>query len=102
MCGEMGSESLAHAAGELQTQLLGSLEITHRGPPRKALMQTLRVLADLSVECCEVLSSAKVLQILQRQRAPEATQAKRRSEDPLLRLKLCNRAFQTILDRQSS
>ena len=26
--GEMGSESLAHAAGELQTQLLGSLEIT--------------------------------------------------------------------------
>ena len=99
----MGSESLAHAAGELQTQLLGSLEITHRGPPRKALMQTLRVLAaPLSVECCEVLSSAKVLQILQRQRAPEATQAKRRSEDPLLRLKLCNRAFQTILDRQSS
>ena len=98
----MGSESLAHAAGELQTQLLGSLEITHRGPSRKALMQTLRVLADLSVECCEVLSSAKVLQILQRQRAPEATQAKRRSEDPLLRLKLCNRAFQTILDRQSS
>ena len=65
-------------------------------------MQTLRVLADLSVECCEVLSSAKVLQILQRQRAPEATQAKRRSEDPMLRLKLCNRAFQTILDRQSS
>ena len=65
-------------------------------------MQALRVLADLSVECCEVLSSAKVLQFLQRQPAPEATQAKRRSEDPLLRLKLCNRAFQTILDRQSS
>ena len=65
-------------------------------------MQTLSVLAGLSVECCEVLSSAKVLQFLQPQPATEATQAKRRSEDPLLRLKLCNRAFQTILDRQSS
>ena len=53
----MGSESLAHAAGELQTQLLGSLEITHRGPSHKALRQTLRVLTDLSVECREVLSS---------------------------------------------
>ena len=71
----MGSESLAHAAGELQTQLLGSLEITHRGPSRKVLMQTLRVLADLSVECCKVLSSAKVLQFLQWQvfRANAAT-----------------------------
>ena len=58
----MGSESLAHTAGELQTQLLGSLEIIHRGPSRKALRQTLRVLADLRVECREVLSSAKALQ----------------------------------------
>ena len=69
----MGSESLAHAAGELQTQLLGSLEITHRGPSRKALRQTLRVLTDLSVECCELLSSrGKALQFSQRQSAPEA------------------------------
>ena len=77
----MGSESLAHAVGELQTQLLGSLEITHRGPSRKALKQTLRVLTDLSVECCEVLSSrGEVLQFSQRQSAPEATQAKWRSD----------------------
>ena len=80
MGGEIGSESLAHAAGALQTQLLGSLEITHRGPPRKALMQTLCVLTDLSVECREVLSSGKVLQFSQRQPAPEVTQARRRSE----------------------
>ena len=98
----MGSESLAHAAGELQTQLLGSLEITHRGPSRKALRQTLRVLTDLSVECCEVLSSGKVLQFSQRQSAPEATQAKRRSEHPFLMLELCDRTFLPILDQQSS
>ena len=80
--GEMGSESLAHAVSALQTQaqLLGSLEITHRGPSCTALMQALRVLTDLSLECREVLSSGKVLQFSQRQPAPEATQAKRQSE----------------------
>ena len=76
----MGSESLAYAAGALQTQLLGSLEITHRGPSRNAFRQTLRVRTGLRVECREVLSSGKVLQFSQRQPAPEATQAKRQSE----------------------
>ena len=76
--------------------------LAHRGPSRKALMQTLRVLADLSVECCEVLSSGKVLQFSQRQPAPEATQAKRRSEDPLLMLELRDCTFLPILDWQSS
>ena len=98
----MGSDLLAHAAGELQTQLLSSLGITHRGPLRKALMQTLCVLTDPSVECGEVLSSAKMLQFSQRQPAPEATQAKRRSDGPLFTLELCDCAFLPILDQQSS
>ena len=87
----MGCESLAHAAGALQTQLLGTLEITNRGPSRKALMQTLHVLTDLSVECREVLSSGKVPQFSQRQPALEATQAQ--SDDPLLMLKLRHARF---------
>ena len=90
---------MAQAAGELQTQLLGSLEITHRDPLQKALKQTLRVLTDLSSECCEVLSSCKVLQFSQRQSAPETTQAKRRSENPFLMLELRDHAFLPILDR---
>ena len=90
--------------GKVQTQLLDCHrgEITRRGPSRRALMQTLRLLADLRVECREVLSSAKALQFSRRQPAPEATQAKRRSEDPLLMLELRDRAFLSILDRRSS